>query len=350
MMRLTSTFGTFFLILLAILLPKRSYSQTPSVTICVDGTINFREFNTGGNEQSIAWLWTFESGDPAASIEREPSVTYRAPGLFKATCISIFPSGGRDTNWAYVLVIPKTLEPIPAVRDTVFCGSNIMLVLNAGNNQPYNRFTWTSPDVTLAPGDTLSTLSVNRAGTYRVTVKNICTSVDATAIVKQGEKPTVDLGPDRFVCRNISVTLDAGSNPNYSYYWTPGGEQTSFILAQFAGNYKVRVTSQDGCYAEDEVVLIDSCPPVYYIPNAFTPNDAPPNDIFKPYLEGFSSMNMRIYNRWGEKMFETDDLQGGWDGFANGSPAIEGIYVCTIELIGNDGFRRMDSQTFYLFR
>jgi gliding motility-associated-like protein len=349
-MRLNSKFGYVLFLFLGSLFPALVSAQTPSVTICVDGTINYREFNTGGNEQSIGWLWTFESGDPAVSIEREPSVKYRSPGLFKATCISIFPSGGRDTNSAYVLVIPNTLQPIPAVRDTVFCGTNIMLILNAGNNQPYNRFRWTSTDVNLAPGDTLSTLTVTRAGTYKVNVSNICASVDATAIVKQGVKPSVDLGPDRFVCRNITVNLDAGSNPGYSYLWTPGGEQTSSILAQFAGTYKVRVTSQDGCFDEDEVVLTDSCPPVYFIPNAFTPNDAPPNDIFKPYLEGYRSMNMRIYNRWGEKMYETNDLDGGWDGNANGGPAIEGMYICMIELIGNDGFRRMDAQTFFLFR
>ena len=56
-------------------------------------------------------LGHFEAGDPPTSSEREPSVTYKSTGLFKATCISIFPSGGRDTNWAYVLVLPKTLDP-----------------------------------------------------------------------------------------------------------------------------------------------------------------------------------------------------------------------------------------------
>ncbi len=326
------------------------FGQSPSITICVDGTINYREFNTGGSEVSVAWLWTFEAGDPAVSNLREPSVTYKTPGVFKAECISIFPSGARDTNFAYVRVIPNTLDPILAVRDTVFCGSNIALVLNAGNQQPYNRFKWTSPDVTLLAGDTLSTLNVNKIGTYSVTVSNQCASSSATAVIKKGVLPTVDLGPDQFVCRNIAITLDAGFNPNYTYEWIPGGENTASILATTAGLYRVRVSSADGCFDEDEVVLIDSCPPVYYIPNAFTPNDAPPNDRFQIYHEGFSSMNMKIFNRWGEKMYETSELYGSWDGYANGQQAIEGMYVCVIELIGNDGFRRMDAQTFFLVR
>ena len=325
-------------------------AQTPSSIICVNDIINFREFNSGGGEPSIGWLWTFESGDPPVSVLREPSVKYTTPGLFKATCISVFASGATDTNFAYVLVLPNTLEPLPYMKDTVFCTGNIALVLDAGNNSPYNRFIWSSPDVTLLPGDTLSKLTVTKAGTYRVNVRNVCASTDATAVVKRGEIPTVDLGPDQFVCRSIAVSLSAGNNPNYRYLWTPGGETDASIMAILAGIYKVRVTSADGCSKEDQIKLIDSCPPVYYIPNAFTPNDAPPNDIFKPYLEGFSKMNLKIYNRWGEKMYETSSLDGGWDGMANGSPAIEGFYVAVIELMGNDGFRRTDAQTFLLIR
>jgi hypothetical protein len=61
-------------------------------------------------------------------------------------------------------------------------------------------------------------------------------------------------------------------------------------------------------------------------------------------------MNLRIYNRWGEKVFETDDLYSGWDGQANGEPAIEGMYIAILELIGNDGYRKMDQTSFLLIR
>ena len=58
-MRLNSKFGYILFLFLGSLFPALVSAQTPSVTICVDGTINYREFNTGGNEQSIGWLWTF---------------------------------------------------------------------------------------------------------------------------------------------------------------------------------------------------------------------------------------------------------------------------------------------------
>ena len=55
-MRLNSKFGYVLFLFLGSLFPALVSAQTPSVAICVDGTINYREFNTGGNEQSIGWL------------------------------------------------------------------------------------------------------------------------------------------------------------------------------------------------------------------------------------------------------------------------------------------------------
>jgi hypothetical protein len=59
---------------------------------------------------------------------------------------------------------------------------------------------------------------------------------------------------------------------------------------------------------------------------------------------------MRIYNRWGEKMFETSDLNGGWDGFYMNTQALDGIYICILELIGNDSYRKIIQQNFQLMR
>ncbi len=324
-------------------------AQTPSTVICKGGTINYREFNTGSSLPSVGWLWTFEGGNPGTSTLREPSIQYPNAGLFKATCISIFSNGDRDTNEAYILVIDGTLANIP-MRDTVVCASQINLTLDAGNQAVFNRYIWSSPDVSLKPGDTLRTLTINQEGTYKVRVENICAFSEKTITVKKGIIPNLELGPDLFVCRNIALTLGASNDPSYTYLWTPTGENTPSITANLAGNYSCTATSIDGCKSSDKVNLIDSCPPVIYVPNAFTPNDAAPNDVFTPYIEGFKSMNMRIYNRWGEKVFETNVLNDGWNGLFNGQPAQDGVYVVLLELVGNDTFRRVVKKDFHLLR
>lgn len=328
---------------------QKLWSQTPSVIICKGSSVNFREFNTGSSEPSVGWEWTFEGGTPGTSTLREPSIQYPNAGLFKASCVSIFQSGTRDTNAAYVLVIDGTLAPIP-MRDTIICSPNINLILDAGNPSQYNQYIWSSPDVTLKPGDTLQKLTATKAGTYKVRVQNICAFSEKIITVRQGVRPTVDLGGDRFVCRNISIILDAGFTAGNTYSWVPTGENSASITANTAGNYKVTVTSPDGCTATDDVNLIDSCPPVVWLPTAFTPNAAAPNDIYTPYIEGFKYMKMMIFNRWGEKLYEQEGLNQGWDGTFMGEICPDGFYIVHLELIGNDTFRKIKSQSFMLLK
>lgn len=345
-MRLKNNLLLTFLVLFM----SQAIAQTPNLVLCKGGTINYSEYNTGNSLPSVAWEWTFQGATPSTSTDRKPqNITYPTAGLFKTTCISTFSNGAKDTGEIYVLIIDGAFSPIP-MRDTVFCGNNINLTLDASNKQVFNRFVWSSPDVALQAKDTFSTLNVTKTGTYKVTISNICGTTSKTVIVKQGVQPSVNLGGDQFVCRNIAITLDAGFVAGYTYSWIPTLETTAQITASMAGNYKVTVKSPDGCSATDDINLIDSCPPVVWLPNAFTPNSAAPNDIFKPYLEGFKKMNMRIYNRWGEKMFETTDLNGGWDGYYLNTEAIEGIYVCILELVGNDSYRKIIQQNFQLMR
>lgn len=67
--------------------------------------------------------------------------------------------------------------------------------------------------------------------------------------------------------------------------------------------------------------------PVVFIPNAFTPNENNRNEVFLPYTGGLKSFQLAIYNRWGEKVFESNDPALGWDGYVGGMMAMEGIYV-----------------------
>lgn len=323
--------------------------QTPSLTLCKGKSINYSQTDSSSSLPSVSWFWTFQGGDIAASTKRYPSVTYNTVGLFKTTCTSTFVDSSKNVKTIYVLIIDGSFTNIP-IRDTTICSNSIVLTLDAGNNYPINRFVWSSPNAPVSAKDTFSQLKINQEGIYSVKITNICGTSSKSVTIKKGIIPAVNLGGDLFVCHNISLILNAGFVAGYTYVWTPTLEKTAQITAALAGTYKVTVTSQDGCSTSDDVTLIDSCPPVVWLPNAFTPNDANPNNIYQPYLEGFKSLNMRIYNRWGEKMFETSDLNGGWDGFYMGKPALEGVYICMLELVGNDSYRKLIKTNFHLIR
>jgi gliding motility-associated-like protein len=64
-----------------------------------------------------------------------------------------------------------------------------------------------------------------------------------------------------------------------------------------------------------------------YIPNAFTPNGDGRNDVFLIYGWGFKNFSLKIYDRWGEKLFETTNPNVGWDGTYRGKALNPGVYV-----------------------
>ena len=76
-------------------------------------------------------------------------------------------------------------------------------------------------------------------------------------------------------------------------------------------------------------------------PNAFSPNGDGTNDIYraKPEYQSIVEFRAIIYNRWGQKLFEWTDLEGGWDGTYKGSPVKQGVYYCHVVAKGADGRR-----------
>jgi gliding motility-associated-like protein len=100
-----------------------------------------------------------------------------------------------------------------------------------------------------------------------------------------------------------------------------------------------------GCSNTDTVTIVVEeviCEePEIFIPNAFTPNGDDNND--RVFVRGntIREMTFRIYNRWGEKVFETNDPSIGWDGTYGGKAATPAVYVYYLEAIC------FDNQNFY---
>lgn len=72
-----------------------------------------------------------------------------------------------------------------------------------------------------------------------------------------------------------------------------------------------------------------------FVPNAFTPNSDGLNDYFNVSGKGITELTMQIFNRWGNLIFETNDLNEGWDGSLNGTECQQDVYVVKIKAKGN---------------
>ncbi|MBX3102930.1 MAG: gliding motility-associated C-terminal domain-containing protein [Bacteroidetes bacterium] len=137
------------------------------------------------------------------------------------------------------------------------------------------------------------------------------------------------------VIDNSSADFAAGDNIT-SWLWNFGNGQTStdqFPAAPAVytqdGTYTIRltVTSAFGCTDFIERSLRVASNTAFLFPSAFSPNNDGLNDSFYWRIENITNFNFMVFNRWGEKIFETRNPTEYWDGFIDGKPAPEGVYV-----------------------
>ncbi|MGZ5304775.1 MAG: T9SS type B sorting domain-containing protein, partial [Bacteroidia bacterium] len=134
---------------------------------------------------------------------------------------------------------------------------------------------------------------------------------------------------DSVLCGPFGFTIDAGNWK--SYYWQPGNSTSRELFVHEYGRYILRITNEEGCEASDTIIIIESCAPKVWVPNAFTPaNNDDINNTFKPVVSDIYNLEMKIYNRWGELIFVSTDANKGWDGTFNGKLCPMDIYIWTI--------------------
>ncbi len=142
----------------------------------------------------------------------------------------------------------------------------------------------------------------------------------------------VDLGADTLLCDNL-IALSAYI-PGGTYLWQDGSTDSVFV-AYVPGEFRVTV-SYDGCSVSDSI-NIGECDVELWFPNAFTPNGDGLNDTYHPKGLGVEKFSIKIFNRWGEMVFETTSLEPGWDGTCNRNPCPEGTYVFIAFYQGRSG-------------
>ena len=171
---------------------------------------------------------------------------------------------------------------------------------------------------------TAYTLYVTNANKCRDTFI-IPVRVHPEAIAKLGGKHNLHPGE--------SVQLDPLGNCLY-FDWFPRVGLSAYNISNPVASpevntrYIVHATTENGCVTTDSVDIY-RVETEMNMPNAFTPRNGNELKIIK---EGIATLKyFRIFNRWGQVVFETTDINKGWDGKFNGEPQPMGVYVYTIE-------------------
>ncbi|HEX5654952.1 MAG TPA: SBBP repeat-containing protein [Chitinophagaceae bacterium] len=177
------------------------------------------------------------------------------------------------------------------------------------------------------------------AGEYADTLvaANGCDSISILQLTVLA-RPSPYLGVDTFFCSGDSLELFPGRFDSYT--WQDGSSNNSFVVRQ-PGLYSVVVTNQ--CDRGEDAILIQEQTCDLYFPSAFTPNNDGRNDQFK-ILNGYhlKDFQLEIFNRWGQKVFHTNDAGRGWNGLFRGMQAETGVYVwhCRFEKAGIPNYRK----------
>ena len=259
------------------------------------------------------------------------------------------------SNGCATMSAPKTVQVsgvinVTDLTSTIACQDGNPFTLTATTSATGVTYAWTFNNTIIA-GQTASTLSDTRDGTYKVTVsKNTC-DASKSLIIKKAPAP-LGLLPDRVIICNdpdnadIStqkVDLDPGNQGGaiVSYDWS---ELTSGSLnfkkrvytATDAGTYLVNLKSAIGCSSTDQTEVLNECQPKIVGPNAFRPSSRiGDNQNFKVYSFFISdNFEIAIYNRWGELVFQSKDRNFRWNGGYNnnvGQPLPGGTYSYVIK-------------------
>ena len=348
--------------------------------------------NTGNSTISVIYFPDCTAATlPFSTLKNPPAYSYTTPGTYTVLLITDRGTIAEGQQCKEITVLPG-----PAVNlgnDTTACTGQTV-VLDAGPG--YSSYLWST-------GATSQTIGVKQNGSYwvKATVASGCQASDTvrvtfapaityaldtlvcygvpyfaggswqttagiyldtlhtsggcdsilTTTLSYKQKIPVDLGADQYICPGDQVVMHGTYVPTAgaAYLWQDSSTDSVFV-ATAPGTYWVRVTV-DSCSAADTVRLTD-CPSELWFPNAFSPNEDGHNDVFRPKGLSISKYHLEIYDRWGAMVFQTDELDQGWNGVYKGEYCPAGVYVyyATFEGTDNPGKTNIRKGTFTLLR
>lgn len=247
--------------------------------------------------------------------------------------VNIVDNNGCDIQGEINVGIYTPADPMAGAEQTICIGDSVLLT--AANGISY---AW-SPDASLRQPNADSTIAVPTQTTvYTVEIidANNCVNTDEVTITVQ-PLPNVDAGPDLAIYEDARAVLQVTGAQ--TYIWSPNiwiedtAASQTIIFPEDSIMYYVIGTDAFGCQNIDSIYVRVVPKPKFYVPNAFTPDGDGVNDVFIiGSYQNFNLNSFKVFSRWGQLVFETDDVAQGWDGRSpGGDPLPAGAYIFRIE-------------------
>lgn len=264
---------------------------------------------------------------------------YKFKVVIKGTCQT-----GTNEREAYVHPLPYA----EAGKDTIFCQpGQYWIGMDSSAQMLYD---WASNGTVFNGGKSRIMLSISESIKSYLTVTDMTTGCKNTdsVLVSFGAN-TINLGRDTSFCLGTQFYLRAGipSVPT-SFKWNNGASSPS-ILVPGTGRYILTQSNLCGSVSDTIDITGIECICDYSFPNAFSPDGNAINEFF-PWASTDFPMNIQIYNRWGEKLWESENSTIGWDGRYKGEIVQQDVYMYIISFKNCRGRHEYFNGTFTVLR
>lgn len=291
---------------------------TPDITICSgDSTLISARIDT-----SVTFGYGIITGWRSTNSLRDTTdpVTYAFP-----TLTTTYIAGGSNGNCTtydslHVKVLPKPTLSITG--NTTICEGKATLLSASGGVS----YLWSN-------GNTASSIEIQPAisSDYNVSTSNGACSVSKTVSVSVIPTYTVNIGTNLTIIAGESVTLNSTGGGTLSWLPEEGLDCYSCPtpLASPVKTTTYYLTSKNslGCSNTDSITLTVLTCTDLFVANAFSPNKDNVNDILYVKNECVKELDFKIFDRWGNMVFESNTISEGWDGTSNGKAMNPGIFV-----------------------
>jgi len=315
-------------------------TAVPGTTVCAGTAVTYSATTThGGNSPLFRW---FLNGQPAGS--NSPLFTQAAADGDSVYCTvtSDEPCAGNNPFLSDTLITSVSAALSATVTITanhvIFCPGTLVAFSAAPVNEGATPvYEWLVDGSQVQKGSSTvyitQTLSPGQKVECRLTSSLSCVTQQTVSSLPLSlafaPPPSLVLTNKDFLCAGETATLDAGEN-FISYTWHDGST-SRYMDVTHEGIYWVVASDSLGCTASDSV-LVKKCSGNVFVPDAFSPDGNGLNDIFRIYAnpDEITDFSMLIFTRWGEQVFETNNMLNGWNGLRQGQFCPEGTYIWTI--------------------
>jgi gliding motility-associated-like protein len=316
----------------------------------IDGSV---EVQVSGGTPPVSFTW---SNSATTSL-----VNNLAPGAYQVTTSD---NNGCSTVMNISFAAPPTIEILLLAIDPVSCPAytdgTIQVSAIGGTPGQTTAYQYSIDGTNFQTSEFFQNLS---AGNYTIIIRDSqgCLKDTTIQVLEPAVLDLLVLPTDSTIDLGNSITL-VSSVSNYTpadinyYSWSPlsglncSDCATAIATPYYTTDFTLTVNYLDNCSVSETVRVNVGDGEDFYVPNAFSPNGDGNNDVLEVYGRGLAKVDLTIFNRWGEKVFDSNNQWQGWDGNYKGIESPAGVYTYYVEAIYLNGKTKEKKGTITIIR